>query len=312
MQLQLPAGTHSIIKTEIDTLAQDFLQNLRGTTLTTYRNGLNKFCQFLDVKDIGIASQLFIANGHGQANAIALKFRTHLQDQGLSANSINASLTALRALIKFARRVGLIGWSLEVDNIKAEPYRDTRGLNLRNIERLFSLVYSRTDKKGLRDHAILRLLFVNALRRSEVCSLDIEHYHRENNRLWIKGKGHTDRIAVTIAPKTKEALELWLIERGDSAGAIFRNLDRSGKGKERLTSNGLYKMIKSYGVKLGLDIRPHGLRHSSITCYLNSSEGDVRGAQRLSRHKKLETLMIYDDNRNDLGGKASEVLDSLV
>jgi len=148
--------------------------------------------------------------------------------------------------------------------------------------------------------------------RSEVCSLDVEHYDRENNRLWIKGKGHTDRIAVTIAQKTGNAIELWLTERGYAPGALFLNLDRSGKGEERLTSNGLYKMIKLYGVKLGLDIRPHGLRHSSITCYLNSSKGDVRGAQRLSRHKKLETLMIYDDNRSDLGGKASEVLDSLV
>ncbi|MBT3234115.1 MAG: tyrosine-type recombinase/integrase [Calditrichaeota bacterium] len=312
MQLQLPGSTQDIIRTEVDTLAQDFLNNLRGSTLTTYRNGLNKFCQFLGVKDIGIASQLFISNGHGQANSIALKFRTHLQEQGLSANSINASLTALRALIKFARRISLIGWSLEVDNVKAEPYRDTRGLNLRNIERLFSMVSSRTDKKGLRDHAILRLLFVNALRRSEVCSLGIDHYDRENNRLWIKGKGHTDRIAVTIAPKTGEALELWTSKRGNLPGSLFLNLDRSAKGESRLTSNGLYKMIKSYGVKLGLDIRPHGLRHSSITCYLNSSEGDVRGAQRLSRHKKLETLMIYDDNRSDLGGKASAVLDSLV
>jgi integrase/recombinase XerC len=59
-------------------------------------------------------------------------------------------------------------------------------------------------------------------------------------------------------------------------------------------------------------LSPHRIRHSSITTFLDASGGDVRTAQRLSRHSRLDTLMIYDDNRKGLQGKASGVLADLV
>jgi integrase/recombinase XerC len=63
---------------------------------------------------------------------------------------------------------------------------------------------------------------------------------------------------------------------------------------------------------VGKRISPHKVRHSSITTFLDASNGDVRTAQRLSRHSRLDTLMIYDDNRQGLQGKASIVLADLV
>jgi integrase/recombinase XerC len=59
-------------------------------------------------------------------------------------------------------------------------------------------------------------------------------------------------------------------------------------------------------------LSPHRIRHSSITTFLDASGGDVRTAQRLSRYSRFDTLMIYDDNRKGLHGKASEVLADLV
>ena len=57
---------------------------------------------------------------------------------------------------------------------------------------------------------------------------------------------------------------------------------------------------------------PHRWRHTSITAYLLATGGDVRGAQKLSRHSKLETLMIYDDAREDLQGRATRLLSELA
>jgi integrase/recombinase XerC len=61
-----------------------------------------------------------------------------------------------------------------------------------------------------------------------------------------------------------------------------------------------------------LKLSPHGTRHSAITAFLDASGGDVRSAQSLSRHKDPRTLMIYDDNRQGLQGKASQALGDLL
>jgi integrase/recombinase XerC len=70
--------------------------------------------------------------------------------------------------------------------------------------------------------------------------------------------------------------------------------------------------VNAYGKKvLGTALHPPALRHMAITAYLDMSDGDVRGAQRLSRHVNLLTLQVYDYNRSDLQGKATAMLSTL-
>jgi site-specific recombinase XerC len=68
------------------------------------------------------------------------------------------------------------------------------------------------------------------------------------------------------------------------------------------------RIVKKYAEPVGIDLSPHRVRHSAITAYLDVSEGNVRAAQSLSRHQNLSTLMIYDDNRHQLQGKATKDL----
>jgi integrase/recombinase XerC len=70
------------------------------------------------------------------------------------------------------------------------------------------------------------------------------------------------------------------------------------------------KLAKQAGLEN--DLSPHRLRHTAITMALDASGGDVRRVQRLSRHAKLETLLIYDDNRTDLQGEVTGMLASLL
>jgi integrase/recombinase XerC len=80
----------------------------------------------------------------------------------------------------------------------------------------------------------------------------------------------------------------------------------------RLDGKNIARIVKKYAEPVGIDLSPHRVRHSSITAYLDVSKGNVRAAQSLSRHQNLSTLMIYDDNRHQLQGKASKDLGDLL
>ena len=86
-----------------------------------------------------------------------------------------------------------------------------------------------------------------------------------------------------------------------ASGPLFANLDRGHHG-ERLTGAGLYRMVRELGEVAGIRVRPHGLRHAAITEALERTKGDLRAVQRFSRHRDLRLLLVYDDNRQDLGG----------
>jgi integrase/recombinase XerC len=64
-------------------------------------------------------------------------------------------------------------------------------------------------------------------------------------------------------------------------------------------------MIRGLGADLGIKVWPHGLRHAAITEALDLTGGDVRKVKRFSRHRDLQTLVVYDDNRVDLGGEVA-------
>jgi integrase/recombinase XerC len=80
-----------------------------------------------------------------------------------------------------------------------------------------------------------------------------------------------------------------------------------------LTHDGVYAIVRAYGkAALGRPIRPHALRHTAITLALDVARGDVRKVRSFSRHADVRTVMIYDDNRQDHGGKLAEAISALL
>jgi integrase/recombinase XerC len=154
----------------------------------------------------------------------------------------------------------------------------------------------------MRDRAIIRLLWDLGLRRGEVVSLDLEHLDLERGRLAVLGKGHSGREWETLHPESLAALSAWRGRRGAEPGPLFTNLDRAGKGS-RLTTTSIYRMMRARRKSAGVEVRQHGIRHSAITTVLDLSGGNVRAAQRFSRHRDLATLLRYDDSREDLAGQ---------
>jgi len=293
-----------------DALLTAFLAGRSPLTLRAYRRDLEDVHRFLGVPTVAHAAALLLAHGHGAANGLALAYRADLVGRELAAATINRRLAALRSLVKIARTLGLVPWALEVANVKSQGYRDTRGPGDDGYRRLLAVLDRRPAPAVHRDRAAVRLLFDLALRRGEVVSLDVAHLDLDAGVVRVRGKGQTERVPLTLPDPTRAALAAWLAVRGTMPGPFFVNFDRARKGLgRRLTGRSLHRIVRELGEEAGLkEVRPHGLRHAAITAALDRTGGDIRAVQRFSRHRDVRVLAVYDDNREDLGGRVARLV----
>jgi integrase/recombinase XerC len=285
-------------------------------TLRNYLVDYRDFARFLSTatqRDLTEAQALDLLTGlpNGQANALALAFREHLQGRNLAPSTIARRLSALRTAVDVARTIGRVSWHLAIQSPKVTPYRDTRGPGQAGWRRMLDLATrnAQASPRGKRDLAILRLLHDLALRRFEVTGLDVEHVDLGEGRVRILGKGQTQRITLTLPDPTRKALTAWLDVRGNAGGPLFTRIRNGQRTTDygRLTGEAVRLMVAALGRAAGVErvVRPHGLRHQAITRALDLTGGDVRAVREFSRHKKLETLLVYDDARRDAGGKVA-------
>lgn len=296
-------------------LVERFLD--RGArTRAAYAGDLEDFAGFVGARSADLAIRALLERGHGPANGLALDYRAALLSRGLAPATVNRRLAALRSVVALARMVGLVPWTLSVEAVKSRTYRDTRGPGLGAFAEILALLErdiqvatsAARRAKAIRDRAVVRLLFDMGLRRGEVVSLDMIHLDLDGGRLSILGKGRTEREGLTIPPPVAAALRAWVEVRGLEAGPVFVSLDRASKGDGRLRGGSVERLVARLGERVGKRVRPHGLRHTAITRVLDLTRGDVRQAQRFSRHADVRTLARYDDDRADVGGKLSALL----
>lgn len=295
-----------------EALLQSFLASMTPRTQAAYRQDLADFARFAMAADTVHAARLLLSCGSASANGLALEYRTRLVEKGLTPATINRRLSALRSLVRLANTLGLVSWSLSIKGVRSQALRDTRGPQLEGFRQLLKAAGAQPRAKAVRDTAVLRLLHDLALRRGELVSLNIENLDLAGSRLFVVGKGRTETEPLTLPPQTQSALMDWLALRGSQPGPLFTSLDRARKGSGRLSGSGVHAIVKRLGSKAGLKTRPHALRHSAITTALDQTNGDVRAVQRFSRHKDVRVLTVYDDQRQDLGGKVAAMLAGMV
>lgn len=285
-----------------------WLAGRKPTTRDAYKSDVEDFAAWLDMEPAAAVERL-LAYGAPAANGLVLDYVNHLKALQRSHATINRRIAALQSLVKVARLLGMVAWTVEVQREKVRPYRDTRGPGRPALRRVLARLSERTDAKGARDVAILRLMHDLGLRRGEVVSLDMEHLELTGDepRVWVLGKGQDGRDPMTLPVETVRTLRAWLGHRGDETGPLFTNMDRAGKG-QRLTGRAVHKIMGQLGDAVGVRLRPHGVRHTAITTVLDESGGDYRAAQRFSRHVNRNTLGFYDDSREDLGGKMARLI----
>jgi integrase/recombinase XerC len=292
-------------------LYAEFLAGRSPNTLNAYRQDLAAFAAFQGDGSQGEALEALIGLRAGEGNSRLLAWRAAMQEAGLAPATINRRLSAVRSALRFARTIGASTWVPEVKGLKAQTYRDTRGPGLDGTRALLRAAAEKSPAKAARDTAIIRLMFDLGLRRGEVVGLDVDDVDHVGRRLWVLGKGRTQKEARALPVPTLEAIDYWLAVRGavaqEAEPALFVNTARFKPG-QRMTGDGLYGVIRSLGETAGHRARPHGLRHASITAALDTSNGDVRAAQAHARHASPQTTMRYDDNRQDLAGKVAASL----
>jgi integrase/recombinase XerC len=207
-----PKGTpEALVKAEpADELLATFPSGRSDCTRRAYNQDLDDFRRFLGTNIVSEAAHLLLSRGHGNANSLALAWRANLQERRLQATTINRRLAALRSLVQLARTLGIVPWTLEVRNVRAESYRDTRGPGRRGVRLLLDEIEGRRDKKSLRDRAALRLLYDLGLRRSELVALDVDDLDLDACTVSVLGKGRT--TAITAACKLAQAKGMGLEE----------------------------------------------------------------------------------------------------
>jgi integrase/recombinase XerC len=268
------------------------------------------------LSDIGTELGKFLTLDRHKAFELVSRYKGELVTKGLKSATINRRLAAIKSLVAFSYNCGHCDFMLEsVKGEKLSSYRDTSGVDPEAFKRVLGGI-DRETLKGIRDYALLLLLWSNALRRSEVSKANIGDFDpvTKTLRIFGKGRGNQSEI-VSLGSGTVNAIEAWLEARGEVATdkALFVSVN-SGYRDGRLSNQGIYNIVSDRCQAAGISktMSPHRIRHSSITAALEATNGDVRRVQKLSRHSSLNTLLIYDDNRKNHQREVTDLLDGLV
>jgi len=304
------------LDTDPDVLQQLLADKRSENTRRAYEKDVNDFLKTMTGLPASPDSVLeFLHLEERQAVAVVLKYKAKLINKGLKEATVNRRLAALKSLVEMGRKLGVCHYSLiDIKGEKVAKYRDTTGIDAATFERVLQGC-DRTSLSGKRDYALLRLLWGNALRRNEVSQLNVKDFDPVAKSLRILGKGRgTQSEIVDLGAATVSAIADWLEVKPSGGGdaPLFTSLDFANSG-HRLTGDGIRKILVRLCEKAGItkQMSPHRIRHSAITAALDATDGNVRKVQKLSRHRKLDTLMIYDDNRGRDQRDISEMLDSM-
>jgi integrase/recombinase XerC len=270
----------------MDAAVGSFLEYLgveRGSsphTLRSYATDLTEFIRFLADEKIG---------GLAEADTRAVRaYLARLHQRRLSKATIARKLAAVRSCFRFMARRGV----LEVN-----PARQVRSPRLGRRLPSFLPKDEATQlldagpaagAAGLRDRALVELLYASGLRVAECCGLDVDDLDEGRRTVRVLGKGDKERV-VPVGETALEALAAYLAMRGRARGALFRNA-RGG----RLTTRSALRIVKGLARRAGLGQRvtPHTLRHSFATHMLGEG-ADLRLIQELLGHSRLSTTQRY-------------------
>ncbi len=266
----------------------DYLSVERGlssNTLEAYRRDLTKFFWFLD-KESTASIQ-----GAGSRDIIA--YLIYLRKSKLAIRSISRNLVAVRMFYKFLVNEDVINDdpTLNLDSPKTGLVLP-EVLSQDEVERLLSLPNNK--EQGIKDKAILELLYATGMRVSELINLPIDNIDLREGYLKCIGKGSKERI-IPIGRKARRAVEKYIdtvrsryVVRGNSNMLFITRLGR------RYTRQGIWKIIKKYSGLIGVnkEITVHTLRHCFAT-HLLSHGADLRSVQEMLGHVDIATTQIY-------------------
>ena len=292
---------------DISDLISDFLESLEiekgRSTKTTENYGLY-LARFLDLitQDFPEGATIKPAD---LTPEILRKFRLRLNrfddnqnHERLSALTQSYHLIALRGFLKYLSKRGIKSLGPSLVDLPRAAKKQVTFLHFDEVSRLLSEIPTDTET-GLRDRAIIELLFSGGLRVSELCNLNRDSINLARREFMVRGKGKKDR-PIFIDQTTAEHIEEYLNARTDTLPALFLNNssnqnipDTSGDFR-RLSPRSIERIIGKYTRQAGITkhVTPHTLRHSFATDLLMNG-ADIRSVQSLLGHANIATTQIY-------------------
>lgn len=268
----------------------DFLKVEKGVaknTLAAYGADLSLFLNFLAKKKIASLKDIEPPD--------ILNHLMGLSDQALKSRSIARHLIALRGLFRFLVREGeVVKNPTALVELPKAGRKLPRFLSVDEVDRILSIAQTDRSPEGIRNRAMLEILYATGLRVSELVSLTVDSLNLQKGFLRAFGKGSKERI-VPIGKSASTALQDYLdqvreiLRKGRSSQTLF--LTRRGRG---MTRQMFWTMIKGMAVKAGIKekVSPHVLRHSFAT-HLIERGADLRSVQAMLGHSDIATTQIY-------------------
>lgn len=261
-------------------------RGLAKNTIASYRADLTGY--ILYCRNHGI-NELYEA---GRDTVMSYLFQ--LQLDGRSPATISRRLAAVRTFYRYVIREGFLQEdpSAELESPKLAQ-KLPRVLSIEEVDHLLGQPLI-SKPSGLRDKAMLEVLYATGIRVSELVSLDLMNIHLDSGFIRCFGKGSKERIVPlgdVAARFIKEYLERGrsILKKSGDTPALF--LNQHGR---RLTRQGFWKIIKKYALKANIKtaITPHTLRHSFAT-HLLENGADIRSVQEMLGHADISTTQIY-------------------
>lgn len=289
------------ILTPLHTQIVEFLEhieverNLSRLTIRNYRHYLSRFADW------------FTERGKKEIESLSLEdvrqYRLYLSrftdDYGreLTKKTQGYHVIALRSFLKWLIKQDKKVLAPEKIDLPKGEGLSMKFLDLEQLERLLAQPLLSTPI-GIRDRAIMEMLFSTGLRVSELVALDRDQVDTKRGEFSIIGKGRRTRV-VFLSERAIGYIDTYLVSRTDQYKPLFIHMNRDDAhdlegDSMRLTSRTIQRIVEKYAkaAKLSVKITPHGLRHSFATDLLHNGAG-LRDVQELLGHKNIATTQIY-------------------
>ena len=273
--IDLITGFESYLKNE---------KNKASTTLRAYVSDVNEYAYFLS----GRGKSAELAN-----NADVAAFLMDLKEKGKSASTVNRKLASVRCFYDFLQEKGLIDFD-PTKNIKS-PKIPRKELEYLSVEEINKLLEAPDDsERGIRDRALLELMYATGMRAGELASSKIYDLNLKIGFISCTQENGKTRI-IPIGRPARAAVEKYLqtarpvLIKDKETDALFVNYNGEG-----LTRQGIWKLIKFYGEKTGLEteLSPQLIRNS-FAAHMIQNGADLKSLQDLLGHEDITATKLF-------------------
>lgn len=266
----------------------DYLENIRklsNNTIQSYRRDIAQFITYIRNKKT--------IKYENASPTVILDYMMHMQNQGKAASTVSRSLASIRAFYRFLvdRHISESDPTLELNSLKTEK-KLPQILTSDEINLLLEQP-PLSEAKGIRDKAMLEVLYATGIRVSELVSLEVSDVNLELGYIICRGR-NKERI-IPLYEEAVNALRVYVdkvrvtMTQNQEERTVFLNFNGSG-----LTRQGFWKIIKCYTKKAAIDkdITPHTLRHS-FAAHLLQNGADLKSLQQMLGHSDISSTQVY-------------------